>query len=84
MILGHTKNKPMDFFYKTPFIEIGTIVLVLLLIFLLVREANNWYWKINERIEIQKDIKNLLEEQNSLVITNNNLLKEFITDFMSK
>ncbi|GAA4460876.1 hypothetical protein GCM10023093_04470 [Nemorincola caseinilytica] len=34
--------------------------LVLVVIFLVCREINNWYWKINERITLQKETNALL------------------------
>ncbi len=35
-------------------------ILVFILIFWLLREINCWYWKINERIELQKQTNQLL------------------------
>jgi hypothetical protein len=41
-------------------------VLILIIIFLVFREINSWYWKINERIDLQKEgnltLKNILKE----------------------
>jgi|GEM_PF-1492783 len=55
---------------------LGTIliaVIVLVLVFLLLREVNCWYWKINERIElmeVQNDLlRNLLSENNLQVLS---------------
>jgi hypothetical protein len=42
---------------------LGTIIIViivLVLVFLLLREVNCWYWKINKRIELMEDQNNLL------------------------
>lgn len=36
----------------------------IILIFLSIREINCWYWKINERLSILKEIKNLLTNIN--------------------
>lgn len=43
---------------------LGIIVLalgVLIIIFLIVREINCWYWKINERISLMNQQNNLLQ-----------------------
>lgn len=45
-------------------VEILITFVVLLAIFIVCREINCWYWKINERIELLKDIKNILQQQN--------------------
>lgn len=37
------------------------IVVVSFILFLMLRELNNWYWKINERIYLQKKTNILLE-----------------------
>ena len=42
-------------------IIIGLIV-VLFIIFLIIRELNCWYWKINKRIELTKQTNFLLEK----------------------
>lgn len=49
--------------------SLGTVLIVLLVflgisigIFLLLREVNNWYWKINERIALQKETNALLKK----------------------
>lgn len=34
----------------------------LIVVFLLLRELNMWYWKINERIKLQKETNALLKE----------------------
>lgn len=39
-----------------------TILIVLIIVFLLIRELNCWYWKINERIKLQKDTNFLLRK----------------------
>ncbi len=44
------------------FISLIIFLIVLFLIFLICRELNCWYWKINRRIE-------LLEEQNNSLKT---------------
>lgn len=41
-------------------VTIGTIIVI----FLLLREVNCWYWKINERNALLRDIKTLLEQSN--------------------
>ncbi len=35
---------------------------VIILVFILLREFNCWYWKINERIRLQKEMIELLKE----------------------
>ena len=43
----------------------GTIILILVIViflFYIFRELNNWYWKINERIAIQRKTNFLLEK----------------------
>ena len=37
------------------------IFVVLFILFLLLREVNCWYWKINERLAVQKEIRDLLK-----------------------
>ena len=50
-------------------------VIVLVLVFLLLREVNCWYWKINKRIElmqVQNDLlRNILSESKPQVFSNN-------------
>lgn len=43
--------------------DLGIVIIlaVSVLLFFILRELFCWYWKINESIELQKDIKNLLE-----------------------
>lgn len=41
-----------------------TLIFIIALFFIL-RELVCWYWKVNESIELQKDIKNLLEMINN-------------------
>ena len=45
-----------------------TLVVICFVIFLLLREVNLWYWKINRRIELQEEtnrlLKQMLENQN--------------------
>lgn len=38
------------------------IVIIFLLIFLILREVICWYWKINERITLQKETNQLLKK----------------------
>src|SRR5574344_1551112 len=37
------------------------VVVILIVIILIIREVNCWYWKINERVELQKRQNTLLE-----------------------
>lgn len=37
-------------------------ILIFLLLFIILREFNCWYWKINERIKLQRDQNFLLEK----------------------
>lgn len=43
---------------------IGLLIalVIFFLLFLLLRELNTWYWKINERIVLQKKTNSLLEQ----------------------
>lgn len=44
---------------------LGTILIVIFVLiglFLLLRELNCWYWKINERIDLQKEQNQLLRQ----------------------
>jgi hypothetical protein len=55
-------------------------IVVIIILFLLFREINCWYWKINERIS-------LMEEQNSLLrklLSGNNVQEEIETDIIEK
>jgi hypothetical protein len=52
------------------YVIIGVIIFIVL--FLILREVNNWYWKINERISLQnetnehlKKLTKAIEELNS-------------------
>lgn len=38
------------------------VLLILIALFFLLRQLNNWYWKINERISIQHKTNFLLEK----------------------
>ena len=38
--------------------------LATVIILLLIREINNWYWKVNERIQLLKEIKEELKKIN--------------------
>lgn len=44
------------------FISLIIFLLVLFLIFLICRELNCWYWKINRRIELLEEQNNSLKE----------------------
>jgi hypothetical protein len=39
-----------------------TLVVICFVIFLLLREVNLWYWKINRRIELQEETNRLLKQ----------------------
>ena len=41
-------------------IYFGIMLLVLIAIFLILRELNCWYWKINKKIELQEKTNELL------------------------
>lgn len=36
------------------------VIAILIILFLLLREVVMWYWKINERIKLQKETNDLL------------------------
>lgn len=38
------------------------VIVVIIVIWLIIREFRTWYWKINERISLQKETNNLLED----------------------
>lgn len=44
------------------------VIMVVFAIFIFCRETVCWYWKRNEQIAIQKEIKGLLDEQNDLLL----------------
>jgi len=53
-------------------------ILILMVIFLILREINMWYWKINERISLQKEANELQKENIQLmnsIITSLNIQK---------
>lgn len=37
-------------------------IVILVVVFLILREVNCWYWKINERISLQKEQNSILEK----------------------
>ena len=45
------------------------VVVILVVVFLILREVNCWYWKINERVSLQKEqnsiLKKILKELNN-------------------
>lgn len=44
-------------------LEIAILTLLIVIaLFLLLRGLNNWYWKINERIRLQKETNKLLSK----------------------
>lgn len=52
----------IEYFISEYFFEILLVFLVILLIKLVIREMRCWYWKINERINLQNQQANLLVE----------------------
>jgi hypothetical protein len=52
--------------------------------FLLFREVVTWYWKMNEISAKQSMTNELLKEQNELLASNNDLLKDFVDEFINK
>ncbi len=54
-----------------PIVGILTALVILIIIFLIIRELVMWYWKINERIELQKEtnelLKKLIEKQKEII-----------------
>lgn len=53
---------------------IGLVVLIV--IFLLFRELNCWYWKINEKIALQKETNSLLGKISRQLDTNDKTSKQ--------
>ena len=37
-------------------------LVIFLVLFFILRELNNWYWKINKRIALQEETNNLLRQ----------------------
>ncbi|MDA3864312.1 MAG: hypothetical protein PF689_10645 [Deltaproteobacteria bacterium] len=61
-----------------------TLILIVLFYFLL-REVNCWYWKINERLKIEKKILKELRMLNQTKSGNSEILtKEDVTDFKDR
>lgn len=52
----------IEYFISEYFLEILLVFLVIILIKLIIREIRCWYWKINERIDLQNQQTNLLVE----------------------
>jgi hypothetical protein len=54
-----------------PIVGILIALIVFIVIFLILRELVMWYWKINERIELQKEtnelLKKLIEKQKEII-----------------
>ncbi len=44
-------------------VEVLISLVISIIIFLVCREIFCWYWKINQRVELLKAIKSLLEQQ---------------------
>lgn len=44
-------------------VEVLISLVIAIIIFLVCREFFCWYWKINQRVELLKAIKSLLEQQ---------------------
>jgi hypothetical protein len=70
--------------FNMNWLEILFIIAVVFIVFLVIREFFTWYWKMNEISAKQSITNELLQEQNELLATNNELLKEFIDDFTNK
>jgi hypothetical protein len=43
--------------------EILAVILVILVVFLVFREVNCWYWKINKGLAVLEDIRDLLKQE---------------------
>ncbi len=67
--------------YGSP-VFIGILVILgIILIIILVREINCWYWKINDRIKKMEQISTDLDDIKTLLSENNERLKEFVDHF---
>jgi hypothetical protein len=53
-------------------------IVILVVIFLLLREVNCWYWKINDRVKLQKEILNELRSITVILSKNFNISKNSI------
>lgn len=71
-------------YFDMSWIEILFIIAGVFIVFLAIREFFTWYWKMNEISDKQSITIDLLQEQNELLAANNELLKEFIDDFINK
>ena len=49
-------------FIDNPFVMYLVVSVVSILLFLVLRSFNCWYWKINERIALQKETNDLLKQ----------------------
>lgn len=54
-------------------------VVILVIVFLIFREVACWYWKINEKISLQKDQNLILEEILKELKNNSNSSQQFTT-----
>ena len=50
------------------------VLAIAIIVFLICREIVMWYWKINERIKLQKETQALLAKQNKILEAQLNLL----------
>ena len=67
--------------YGNP-VFIGILVILgIILIIILVREVNCWYWKINDRIKKMDQISSDLDDIKTLLEENNKHLNEFVEHF---
>lgn len=47
--------------------QLFIVLLVVLVVFLILRELICWYWKINEKVALLKEIRDLLRSQSTAV-----------------
>ena len=45
---------------QDPALSIAVYILIFVVVFLLLREVNCWYWKINKRLQIEEENNDLL------------------------
>jgi large-conductance mechanosensitive channel len=65
-------------------LQIFFIVAIAFVVFLAIREFFTWYWKLNEISAKQSTTIELLKEQNDLLSSNNELLRQFIDEFTNR
>ena len=53
-----------------------TLIVIVLVVFLVLREVVMWYWKINRRIELQEETIKELKEMKIILMNSDNKVKQ--------